>query len=72
MPATDPVVERRLVHGDDPPERPRRRCGGPSRPPRVAFDKPKWDDKIDAVVALCMALDRMQNRPAPTRLVGWL
>jgi hypothetical protein len=29
-------------------------------------------DKIDAVIALAMALDRLENRPAPTRLVGWL
>ena len=30
------------------------------------------EDEIDAVVALAMALDRIENLPAPTRLVGWL
>ena len=36
------------------------------------LDKANRADKIDAVVALAMALDRVENRPAPTRLVGWL
>ena len=36
------------------------------------IDKANRADKIDAVVALAMALDRAENRPAPTRLVGWL
>ena len=36
------------------------------------IDKAGRADKIDAVIALCMALDRTENRPAPTRLVGWL
>ena len=36
------------------------------------IDKAGRADKIDAVVALAMALDRVENRPAPTRLVGWL
>jgi hypothetical protein len=36
------------------------------------IDKANWADKIDAVIALAMALDRLENRPEPTRLVGWL
>jgi hypothetical protein len=36
------------------------------------LDKAARADKIDAVVALAMALDRIENRPAPTRLLGWL
>jgi hypothetical protein len=35
-------------------------------------DKANRADKIDAVVALAMALDRLENRPEPTRLEGWL
>ena len=34
------------------------------------IDKPKWDDKIDAVVALCMALDRMGEPPGPDPASG--
>jgi hypothetical protein len=36
------------------------------------LDKANRADKIDAVVALAMALDRLENRPQSTRLVGWL
>jgi hypothetical protein len=36
------------------------------------IDKANWNDKIDAVITLAMALDRLENRPEPTRLVGWL
>jgi len=28
--------------------------------------------RIDAVIALAMAVDRAENQPEPTRLVGWL
>ena len=28
--------------------------------------------RIDAVVAMAMAVDRAENRPEPVRLVGWL
>jgi hypothetical protein len=27
---------------------------------------------IDAIIALCMALDRVENQPEPVRLLGWL
>jgi hypothetical protein len=36
------------------------------------LDKANRADHIDAVIALAMAVDRVENRPAPTRLVGWL
>jgi hypothetical protein len=36
------------------------------------IDKANRFDKIDATVAMCMAIDRLEDRPAPTRLVGWL
>jgi hypothetical protein len=29
-------------------------------------------NRIDAVIALAMAVDRAENQPAPVRLVGWL
>jgi len=36
------------------------------------IDKARRGDNIDAVIALCMALDRLENQPEPTRLLGWL
>jgi hypothetical protein len=27
---------------------------------------------IDGVIALCMAVDRHANQPAPAQLVGWI
>jgi phage terminase large subunit-like protein len=36
------------------------------------IDKANRSDKIDAVVALAMALDRIENRPEPAKLIGWL
>jgi hypothetical protein len=35
-------------------------------------DQGHRSDKIDAAVALAMAIDRIENRPEPARLVGWL
>jgi hypothetical protein len=29
-------------------------------------------NRIDAVIALAMAVDRAENRPEPVRLIGWL
>jgi hypothetical protein len=36
------------------------------------IDKAGRADKIDAVVALAMAVDRIENRPEPVRLLGYL
>lgn len=36
------------------------------------IDKTRRADNIDAVIALCMALDRRDNQPAPVELLGWL
>ena len=36
------------------------------------IDKTARSDKIDSVIALCMALDALENQPAPVELVGWL
>jgi hypothetical protein len=36
------------------------------------LDKANRSDKIDAVIALAMAVDRLENRPEPARLIGWL
>jgi hypothetical protein len=36
------------------------------------IEAPDRTSHVDGIVALMMALDRLENRPAPTRLVGWL
>ena len=36
------------------------------------LDKSNLTDQIDAVVALAMAVERAEVRPAPVRLVGWV
>ena len=36
------------------------------------IDKPNSRIHIDAIIALCMALDRLENQPEPVRLLGWL
>ncbi len=69
----DAIVEQRIVHPND--ERLNRHVAATiARHGRRGWrlDKANRSDKIDAVVALAMALDRIENRPQPTRLVGWL
>jgi phage terminase large subunit-like protein len=36
------------------------------------LDAPSRSDNIDGIVALMMGLDRLEHRPEPVRLVGWL
>jgi hypothetical protein len=36
------------------------------------IDKPSKETHVDAVIALCMALEALENQPPPTRLLGWL
>jgi len=69
----DAIIERRLVHPDDPRLN-AHVAAAVARHGRRGWrvDKASRQDKIDAVVALAMALDRIENRPQPTRLVGWL
>ena len=69
----DAITERRLVHPDDP-ELNAHVAAAIARHGRRGWrpDKANRSDKIDAVVALAMALDRLESRPAPTRLLGWL
>ena len=69
----DAIVEGRLIHPNDPRLN-AHVAAAVARHGRRGWrlDKAARSDKIDAVVALAMALDRVENRPAPTRLVGWL
>ena len=36
------------------------------------IDRPNPRVEIDGVTALMMAVDRLENRPAPVELLGWL
>jgi phage terminase large subunit-like protein len=36
------------------------------------IDKTAKADNIDAIIALCMCLEAVENQPAPVALVGWL
>lgn len=69
----DAITEGRLVHPDDPHLN-RHVAAAVARHGRRGWriDKANRAAKIDGAIALCMALDRIENRPAPTRLVGWL
>ena len=44
----------------------------PTLPPRLGIDKSERSAKLDAIIALSMALDRAEQRPEPVWLVGWL
>jgi phage terminase large subunit-like protein len=69
----DAIIEGRLVHPDD--ERLNAHVASTiARHSRRGWrvDKANRSDKNDGVIALCMALDAFENRPPPTRLIGWL
>jgi hypothetical protein len=36
------------------------------------IDRPNPRVAIDGITALLMALDRLENRPAPVELLGWI
>jgi len=36
------------------------------------LDKPSLEQPNDSIIALCMALEAMENQPEPVRMVGWL
>ena len=67
------VIERRITLPDDP-ELARHAADAIARHSRRGWrlDKPSKETNIDAIVALCMALERCENQPEPVRLVGWL
>ena len=67
------ITEKRITLPDDPqlarhaPTRSRRHS-------RRAWgiDKPNARVHIDAIIALCMAVERADNPPEPVRLLGWI
>lgn len=36
------------------------------------LDRPDRTSPIDGIIALAIALERAENRPAPVRLIGWI
>ena len=67
------IVEGRLSHPDDPVLNAHVRAAIARDTPRGwRIDKLKSRDKIDAVVALAMAVEAAENRPAPVELLGWV
>ena len=36
------------------------------------LDKPSLDLPNDAIIALCMALEALENQPEPAQVIGWL
>lgn len=69
----DAVVHKRLVHPDDP-ELNAHVHAAVAKHSRRGWRLEKADraSKIDAVVALAMAVDRHAHKPEPVELVGWL
>ena len=69
----DAIIERRLVHPDHP-ELNAHVHAAIARHSRRGWrlDRAERSDKIDAVIALCMALERAEYRSEPIRLLGWL
>jgi hypothetical protein len=58
---------------DDPELRPARgEYGRPPQATRWRIEAPDRSSNVDAIAALAMALDRFENQPEPTRLLGWL
>jgi hypothetical protein len=69
----DVIVHRRLVHRDDPELNAHVHAAIAMHSRRGwRLDKADRSSKIDAVVALAMAVNGQAFRPEPVELVGWL
>ncbi len=67
------ITERRITLPDNP-ELARHAADAIARHSRRGWriDKPNARIQIDAIMALCMAVDRAEDRPEPVKLLGWL
>ena len=67
------IVDGELVPPDHP-ELHRHAANTIARHSRRGWRLDKLDDRTpsDALIALCMALDALQNQPPPTEFVGWI
>jgi phage terminase large subunit-like protein len=69
----DAVVHKRLVHPDDPELNAHVHAAVAKHSRRGwRLDKADRASKIDAVIALAMAVDRHAYQPEPVQVVGWL
>jgi phage terminase large subunit-like protein len=67
------IVEGRLSHPDTAALNAHVRAAIARDTPRGwRIDKTRSRDNIDAVVALAMAVEAAENKPAPVELLGWL
>jgi phage terminase large subunit-like protein len=77
MPASDrlyrAVVERKLVLPDNAEMR-EHMANTIARHSRRGWrlDKPSLDTPNDSIIALCMALEALEQQPEPAQLLGWL
>jgi hypothetical protein len=77
VPASDrlyrAIVEKRLVLPDHPEMR-THMANTIAKHSRRGWrlDKPALDAPNDSIIALCMALEALENQPEPVALVGWL
>ncbi len=69
----DAVINQRITV-PDLPELAQHAAGAVAKHSRRGWriDRPNPRVGIDGITALMMALDRLENRPAPVELVGWL
>ena len=69
----DAITEGRIVLPSSP-ELAQHAAGAIAKHSRRGWriDKPNGRVQIDGVIALCMAVDRQANQPAPAQLLGWL
>ncbi len=67
------IVEQRLTLPDDP-QLARHAADTIARHSRRGWriDKPSPRTHIDAMIALCMAVERAEHQPEPVELLGWL
>jgi phage terminase large subunit-like protein len=77
MPASDrlyrAIVEQRLTLPDDAELRAHAHAAIAKHSRRGwRIDKSQRSDNIDAIVAMCMALEAAENKPAEFELLGWL
>jgi phage terminase large subunit-like protein len=69
----DAIVRRKLVLPDDPELRQHSANAIARHKPRGwRIEAPDRSSNVDGIVAPMMALDRFENQPEPTRLLGWL
>lgn len=67
------IIEQRITLPDDP-ELAKHAADAIAKHSRRGWriDKPTKRTHIDGLIALMMAVDRVENQPAPVQVIGWL